>query len=639
MDSPRTSLEAIQERTFCKWLNSKLATRGIEPMEKLGRDLSDGVRLIQLMEIMGDTSLGRYVVRPAHRIQCAENVTKALNYIRARGIQLTNIAAEDIIDPNLKLILGLIWTLILRFTIADISEEGLSAKDGLLLWVQRKTAGYAPEVDVQDFTWSWTDGLALCALIHHHRPDLLDYHRLNKNDREANTELAFKVAEESLGIPRLLEVADLCDARPPDERSIMTYVAGFFHAFSNMNKAETVVRRVEKFITTMEGVWSSKNDYERRARLLLQHLSTQRSVWSSTATSLQSNTSTYPAVRGLSTELTDWKKTAKREWVRERGELRDLLGNVRTKLKTYRMRAWEPEEGLGLQFVDESWNQLLGAEVIYSKSINSRIRQIKDTLMREAARIAQDLQARLHDLERELGALSGELENQKSQASSIQATRLASLQDLLEDLRIAEANCMAANVEDNDYTVLTWEDLSWELELFRGSLSRRIGFIENQIVSRGTTNLTPAQLEEFESTFRHFDSDETNTLTIQEFTAALASLSISYSDQEIDRIHATLVEEFGAVDYRAFTSLLVEITQDTESPEQLSEAFREIAREKPYITELDLELALLPASSIDFLKTVIPSQELDTHGHEGVDDREKIAYDYDVSSLCYLPAS
>lgn len=63
-------------------------------------------------------------------------------------------------DGNEKIILGLIWTLIVRFTINDINDEGMTAKEGLLLWCQRKTACY-PDVEVRDFSASWNDGLAL----------------------------------------------------------------------------------------------------------------------------------------------------------------------------------------------------------------------------------------------------------------------------------------------------------------------------------------------------------------------------------------------------------------------------------------------------------------------------------------------
>lgn len=594
-------MDSTQERTFCKWLNTKLEANGYPPMRSLVQDLSDGVRLIQLMEIMGDTSLGRYNKNPRMRVQKAENVNKALEFIRQRGIKLTNIGPEDIMDGNLKLILGMIWTLVLRFTIADISEEGLSAKEGLLLWCQRKTAPYK-EVNVQDFSSSWSDGLALCALIHCHRPDLLDYDKLNKSDRHGNTRLAFQVATEHLAIPQLLEVEDLCDSAHPDERSVMTYIASFFHAFSSMDQAETVSRRVEKFAELMQSVWLSRNDYERRARNLLRALSEVQTEWAASMF-----TGTYTDAKAHSASFNRYKHSTKRSWVTERQDITTLFGNIQTKLRTYGLREYDPPLGLAPSDIDHAWNDLLHSEAKRSRSINAQIRQIKETLRKEFADLANDFSQRLHAISLELSNVEGPLEEQQEHVRTLQ-TRLPALSDALSRVSRAENDCISANVEENDYTIFTCQDLEFELELLAQSIAKKISFIDNQIVSRNMTNLTPAQLEQFESTFRYFARDGTNTLSLADFNAALASLGLVYSDEDMDYLYDHLVQEYGAITFQAFINLLVDITEDQTSPDQLRESFRGIASDKPFVTELDMRLAQLPSSAIDYLREVLPFQ-------------------------------
>ncbi|EJU03207.1 hypothetical protein DACRYDRAFT_65404 [Dacryopinax primogenitus] len=601
MDSLETQSRDVQERTFCKWLNSKLESQGYPLMTSLVKDLSDGVKLIQLMEIMGDTSLGRFNKVPKMRVQKAENVNKALEFIRSRGVKLTNIGPEDIIDGNLKLILGMIWTLILRFTIADISEEGLSAKEGLLLWCQRKTANY-PEVNVVDFGYSWSDGLALCALIHHHRPDLLDYHSLEKADTHRVIQLAFDVAAHHLSIPQLLEVKDLADARPPDERSVMTYVASYFHAFSSMGEyqQETVSRRVEKFAELMHSVWLSKNDYERRIEKLLHQLRDKEQEWLSTPF-----TGTYEDAKTQSNTFLLYKQTMKRDWVAEKQDLGTLLGNVQTKLKTYNLRPYEPPDGLDLAGLDTAWLCLLECEGKRSRAVNAQIRNIKETLRQTFANEANAYEQQLRKVAADLAALDGPLETQRTQLQAISAD-LEPLLLRLVTLERAEQDCQSANVEENDHTVFNYQDLQFEFRLLQQAISKKVAFIDNQIVSRNMSNLTPAQLEQFESTFRYFDKDETNTLSMGEMAAALASLGIVYSDEDLETIFTQLGEEYGAVTFAAFVNLLVEITEDQTSPEQLRDAFRSLAGEKGFMTEVDLQQAVLSASAVAYLREVIP---------------------------------
>lgn len=188
---------------------------------------------------------------------------------------------------------------------------------------------------------------------------------------------------------QLLEVADLCDTQHPDERSVMTYVAGYFHAFSSMGKSfrdncssdeptsdipseqtETVSRRIEKFAELMQSVWTSQNDYERRVRELLRSMSEMQEVWAA-----KSFVGTYADAVQHSASFQRYKQTTKRSWVTEKQDVATLFSNVQTKLKTYGLREYVPPPGLAPAEVDASWNNLLQAEATRSRAINAEIRQ------------------------------------------------------------------------------------------------------------------------------------------------------------------------------------------------------------------------------------------------------------------------
>ncbi|KAE9549712.1 hypothetical protein FO519_007076 [Halicephalobus sp. NKZ332] len=225
--------EKQQKKTFTAWCNSHLrkAGTGIEVIEE---DFQNGLKLMLLLEVISGEPLPR-PDRGRMRFHNIANVNKALEFIESKGVKLVSIGAEEIVDGSVKMTLGLIWTIILRFAIQDISVGELSARDGLLLWCQRKTAPY-DNVNVQNFNTSWKDGLAFCALIHRHRPELIDYAKLSKSDPIHNLNLAFDIAEKHLDIPKMLDAEDVALSVRPDEKSIMTYVSCFYHAFQNQPK-------------------------------------------------------------------------------------------------------------------------------------------------------------------------------------------------------------------------------------------------------------------------------------------------------------------------------------------------------------------------------------------------------------------
>lgn len=221
----------IQQRTFTGWVNTHLKSRNMK-CQDLIHDLQDGLMLINLMEIISAKQVcPNYNKRPKIKAQKLENCGWVLKFLKDEGLKLVAIGPEDLVDPKRKLILGLIWTIILRY---HIQKGGVStsAKNELLAWVQKMI----PESHVTDFTSSWQDGKAICHLVDAIERGTVDVPAVDaRNDPLANASLGENVAEEKFGIPQILAPADMVSP-DSDELSVMTYISYFRDYYNNKNK-------------------------------------------------------------------------------------------------------------------------------------------------------------------------------------------------------------------------------------------------------------------------------------------------------------------------------------------------------------------------------------------------------------------
>ncbi|KAG8123550.1 hypothetical protein E2320_019041 [Naja naja] len=332
--------EKQQRKTFTAWCNSHLRKAGTQ-IENIEDDFRNGLKLMLLLEVISGERLPK-PDRGKMRFHKIANVNKALDFIASKGVKLVSIGAEE-----------------------------TSAKEGLLLWCQRKTAPYR-NVNIQNFHLSWKDGLGLCALIHRHRPDLIDYSKLSKDDPLGNINLAMEVAEKHLDIPKMLDAEDIVNTPKPDERAIMTYVSCFYHAFAGAEQAETAANRICKVLAVNQENEKLMEEYEKLASELLEWIR-RTTPWLENRTPEK----TMAAMQKKLEDFRDYRRKHKPPKVQEKCQLEINFNTLQTKLRISNRPAFMPSEGKMVSDIASAWQRLEQAEKGYEEWLLNEIRRLE----------------------------------------------------------------------------------------------------------------------------------------------------------------------------------------------------------------------------------------------------------------------
>ncbi|XP_076209355.1 smoothelin isoform X2 [Aptenodytes patagonicus] len=152
---------------------------------------------------------------------------------QARKAMMEKLQKEAVSSPNP----AVAHTAVQRSSSFGVPNAN-SIKQMLLDWCRAKTRGYE-HVDIQNFSSSWSDGMAFCALVHNFFPEAFDYSQLTPQNRRHNFEVAFSSAEKHADCPQLLDVEDMVRMREPDWKCVYTYIQEFYRCLVQKGLVKT----------------------------------------------------------------------------------------------------------------------------------------------------------------------------------------------------------------------------------------------------------------------------------------------------------------------------------------------------------------------------------------------------------------
>jgi len=367
----------LQRKIFSRWVNQKLwMSKHIKVDDIVDTLQKDPTVLLHLVEVLTEKPYtGKPIKLGKMRVQLITAADEVLKFIYSSGVQMKiKTSAEDLINGDEKNVLALVFSILLKFMKIGDEEDGpqLSAKDALLMWVQNKTTGY-DGVSVTNFTTSFHSGLALCALVHKFRPQLIDYAALKKDDKLGNIKKAMDAAEKYFGLEQYITPQELLKL---DESGMMVYVSEYFYGIAEQRKIDQAARRIHKVVKFTKTTDAMRAEFADESTKFLERLKKVEAV-------LEDRTidNTMAGAKRKLEEFYRYKTEDKNVIMGYQLNLESLYNNLSMLLVQNKRPEFVPPPGLSLKDIEASMLHLEQVEqerkVALHAELNRQIRLVK----------------------------------------------------------------------------------------------------------------------------------------------------------------------------------------------------------------------------------------------------------------------
>jgi len=310
-------------------------------------------------------------------------------------------------------------------------------------------------------------------------------------------------------------------------------------------------------------------------------------------------------------DFRQYRRTKRRQLVQEKDDLAALFTSIQTKLRFQKLPAYEPAAGLLPSDTEQRINDLSGVETGRRRQLNANMNDIKSRLEKNFANAANSFYDQIQKYKQEaLADFGSDLHQTQDKLHNVLAA-LKSHSGGLHHVEQAERLCDEANIESNEHTDHTVDDLSFEINLVEKLINKNLAAVSGQIAASSGGGVSAEQMKEYKETFNHFDVDKDQTLNRLEFKSCLSALGLigidfEGGDAKFEHIFHDVSGGADKILFDNFVEYMNRLAGSSMDQNQIAASFNAVSGGRPFITKNDATAAGLKPEEVEFITLNLP---------------------------------